>query len=379
MEVVHLVIALLFGLVVGSFLNVVVWRLPRGENLSKPRSHCPGCGVLIRWFDNIPVVSWLLLRAKCRGCGTHISGRYPFVELLTGVLFALAWLQHGDHLTTTILASVFLAAMVAISFIDIDHRIIPDRISKPGIVFFIALAPLSLLHLTQPPFVASVKPALSAWLHAGAGAAVGIGVILVIRSVGSWILKKEAMGLGDAKLLGLIGAAVGPIHALYSLALACLGGAVIGSILFAVGKRRPMPCALTTSGGGVDASFDRMRVRDDHLEVTGAPELAAGTDLALDLVLPAVRVLEEEDPRLVMRGRLAAVEGSGDARIWRIEVLEPTEDDIERLSFFGQSYRYIPFGPFLALGGTLAVLYGEQVHWWITVGYPQWAQGVIGR
>ncbi len=378
MDVVHTAIALLFGLVVGSFLNVVVWRLPRGENLSKPRSHCPGCGALIRWYDNIPVFSWILLGAKCRGCKIRISGRYPFVELLTGVLFALAWIQHGDYLLTAILVMLFLAALVAISFIDLDHRIIPDRISKPGMAVFVALAPLSVLHMTDPPFLTNVKPALSAWIHAGLGALVGIVVILVIRAVGSWILKKEAMGLGDAKLLGLIGAVVGAIQALYSLALACLGGAVIGSLMFAIGKRRPMPCALGVKGGGVDASFERMRVRDGLLEVRGAPELAVGTDLRLDLVLPAVRVLEEEDPRLALKARLAEVGGQGDDRTWRIEVLEPSEDDEERLSFYAQSYRYIPFGPFLALGGALSALYGEQVHWLITEGYPAWARGMMG-
>ncbi len=384
MDVIHLVIALLFGLVVGSFLNVVIWRLPRGENLSKPRSRCPGCGALIRWYDNIPVVSWLLLRAKCRGCGSRIAGRYPFVELLTGVLFLLAWRKHGGHpvaaleLFTTIQVCLFLAALVAISFIDIDHRIIPDRISKPGMVFFVALAPLSLLHMLEPQFVGGVKAALSAWLHAGAGAVVGAGVVLAIRAVGSWILKKEAMGLGDVKLLALIGAVVGPLQALYALALACLAGAVVGSLLFAIGKRRPMPCALTVKGDGTEASFDRMRVRGERLEVQGAPELAAGSEVTLDLVLPAARVLEEEDPRLALKARVAEVSGSGAARTWRLEVLEPTEDDEERLEMFGQSYRYIPFGPFLAMGGALSVLWGEEVHWFITVGYPEWARGMIG-
>jgi len=378
MEVAYLVVAFLFGLVVGSFLNVVIWRLPRGENLSRPRSHCPGCGALIRWFDNIPVFSWLMLGARCRGCGIRIAGRYPFVELLTGVLFALALAFHGSDLATAIQVCLFLAALVSISFIDIDHRIIPDRISKPGILLFAALAPLNVLHLTDPQFVGGVKPALSAWLHAGAGIAVGAGTILAIRAVGSWILRKEAMGLGDAKLLGLIGAVVGPLQALYALALACLAGAVIGGIVFVVGKRRAMPCTLGVKGDGFEASFDRMRVRDGQLEVRGAPAAAEGAALALDLVLPAARVLEDEDPRLLLRGRVARATGAGDARTWRIEVLQPGAEDAERIAFFGQSYRYIPFGPFLAVGGALSVLVGKGVHWFITVGYPGWAHAMLG-
>jgi len=254
MEAFHASVAFLFGLVVGSFLNVVIWRLPRGENLSRPRSACPGCGTPIAWFDNIPVLSWILLGAKCRGCKTSIRWRYPGVELLTGVLFFLAWQSLGDDLSTAIIVALFLAALVAISFIDLDHRIIPDAISKPGMVLFLAVAPFNGLHAAAN-WIDGGKPALNALLNAGAGIAVGVGTILLIRSVGSWILKKEAMGLGDVKLLGLIGAVVGPLPCLYALALACLGGAIIGGVMFAIGRGRPMPCLVDIAGMG--ASRDR--------------------------------------------------------------------------------------------------------------------------
>ncbi len=391
MDLFHSVVAFLFGLVVGSFLNVVIWRLPRGENLSKPRSACPGCGSPIRWHDNIPVLSWLMLAAKCRTCKTAISARYPFVELLTGVFCLLAWQAHGapdawaslysaphghvPDVVTAVLVALFVAALVAISFIDIDYRIIPDKISKPGMVFFIALAPLNLI---LPHTLGGVKPALSAWMEAGLGCLVGAGVILLIRTIGSWILKKEAMGLGDVKLLGFIGAMVGWLYALYALALACLGGALIGGVMFAVGKRRPMPCTLKVTGGGETSEFDRARIRDARIEARGGHEMEAGADLAIEMVLPAARILEEEDAHLTLKGRLDTTHGSGEARLWRIEVLEPDEDSFERLDFFSQSYRYIPFGPFLALGGLLTVLFGGWVHWFITEWYPHMARGLFG-
>jgi len=203
-------------------------------------------------------------------------------------------------------------------------------------------------------------------------------VILLIRVIGSWILKKEAMGLGDVKLLGFIGAMVGWLPALYALALACFGGAIIGGLMFAIGKRRPMPCSVGVMAGSVTAEFRRARVHRARVEVRGGPALAVGTEVALRMVLPAARILEDDDAELHLRARVDEVVGSGEARLWRLEVLEPTEEQVERLDFFSQSYRYIPFGPFLALGGVLCVLFGHGVHWFITTGYPGFVRDLVG-
>ncbi|MDA1195046.1 MAG: prepilin peptidase [Planctomycetota bacterium] len=390
-ETVRAVATTAMGLIVGSFLNVVIWRLPRGENLARPRSACPGCGTMIAWYDNVPVVSWLLLRARCRQCKTRIRVRYPLVELLTGGLFLLAFLAYRGDLVTTGIVAVFLAALVAISFIDLDYRIIPDAISKPGIVVFLAAAPFSALHAVEAlawtrTWVPGGKPALNALLDAGIGAAVGALLILLIRAIGTWILKKEAMGLGDVKLLALIGAVVGPLQAVYALVVACFGGALIGGLLFVVGKRRPMPCAMTVRGSGGDgqgleATFERVKVlqgdQGDFL-VRGAPAASAGTAVRVDLVLPATRILEDEDAQLDLRGHIARVEGEGVARTWVIEITEHTERDADLVSFFAQSYRYIPFGPFLALGGVLGALLPSGVHWFLTAGYPALARSLFG-
>jgi leader peptidase (prepilin peptidase)/N-methyltransferase len=125
------VVSLALGLVVGSFLNVVIYRLPRRESLVRPGSHCPSCGNPVRWHDNVPVFGWLVLRGKCRDCRQHIPIRYPLVEALTGIAFLLCFLRFGVD-WPLLVAWAFVAALVAIAFIDYDHMIIPDKIVLPG-------------------------------------------------------------------------------------------------------------------------------------------------------------------------------------------------------------------------------------------------------
>ena len=125
--------AFIFGLMVGSFLNVVIYRLPIGKSVIRPRSFCPGCGRTISWYENVPVLSWLLLRGKCRGCGSTISLRYPVIELLSGLLAVLAVHLHSDWINAAF-AYAFLASLLVITMIDWDHRIIPDQISLSFIV-----------------------------------------------------------------------------------------------------------------------------------------------------------------------------------------------------------------------------------------------------
>ena len=373
----HLFLPIVFGLVglaVGSFLNVVIWRLPRGENLSRPRSHCPGCGALIRWFDNIPVVAWLALRGRCRACGIRISARYPLVELLTGVLFVLAAVQYGHHVPTAVYVAVGLAALVAISFIDLDHKIIPDAISKPGMAVMIAFAPAVLLHPGDWIRQLASSPALNAWLHAGAGALAGALIIYAVRILGYVVFRKEAMGLGDVKLLGFIGAMVGPLFALYAFLLGCVSGAVIGGMMALAALVRSLPITLHVRGKDFDTGFERARIRDDRLEVRTDIEAEEGDEVQLEMLLSAASILEDEDAHIAARGRIQSAAGGR----WQIEVLDLSEDDAERLDLWGRSWRYIPFGPFLAIGGALALLYGDQVRWFLTEWYPRWVQDQLG-
>ncbi|MBI3769777.1 MAG: prepilin peptidase [Deltaproteobacteria bacterium] len=208
------VIAAVFvlGAMIGSFLNVCIVRLPEERSIVRPRSHCPSCGHEIAWYDNVPVLSYVLLRGCCRACGTRISPIYPAVELLTGALAVALWLRLG---TTLAFAGyfAFAAALVTITFIDLDHRIIPDVISLPGIAVGLAVSFVS-------PLVTPVGALL--------GMLAGGGVLLAIAGAYQAIRGQEGMGGGDVKLLAMIGAFLGWQSVFVTLMVASLIGSVIG-------------------------------------------------------------------------------------------------------------------------------------------------------
>jgi leader peptidase (prepilin peptidase)/N-methyltransferase len=208
------VIAVIFvlGAMIGSFLNVCIVRLPEERSIVRPRSHCPSCGHELAWYENIPLLSYLFLRARCRVCGTRISPLYPVVELLTGALAVALWLRLG---TTLAFAGyfAFAAALVTITFIDLDHRIIPDVISLPGIVVGLAVSFVS-------PLVTPVGALL--------GMLAGGGTLLAVAGAYQAIRGQEGMGGGDIKLLAMIGAFLGWQSVFVTLMLASLIGSVIG-------------------------------------------------------------------------------------------------------------------------------------------------------
>ena len=210
----HLYIFLI-GLCVGSFLNVCIFRLPAEKSIVRPASACPHCGQTIRWYDNIPLISYILLRGRCRGCRAPISIRYPIVELLSG-LFALAvFARFGLHLQALVYF-IFIAALLVITFIDIDHRIIPDVISLPGIVLGLVFS--------------FMIPRLD-WLNALMGILVGGGILLAIAWGYHLITGKEGMGGGDIKLLAMIGAFLGWQGVLFTIMGASLIGTLVGLTL----------------------------------------------------------------------------------------------------------------------------------------------------
>ena len=210
------VVSFLFGLAIGSFLNVVIYRLPRHESLVRPGSHCPGCGSPIRWYDNLPVASWLVLRGRCRDCKTRISPRYIAVEALTGALFVLAtW--RLDLTWPLLVAVAFIATLVAIAFIDYDHMIIPDRIVLPGAVIGLA---------------ASIAISPDRWwvyLAAGFGGAAFCLALALLWPGGG-------MGFGDVKMALYIGFVLGS-RVIVAFFLAFLVGSIVGIYLVLVRKR----------------------------------------------------------------------------------------------------------------------------------------------
>ena len=213
----------LFGLVIGSFLNVVIARLPDGRSVVRPPSACPACGSSIRWYDNVPVLSWLWLRARCRNCQARISWRYPAVELLTAVLFLLAARRFGAALDLGA-ALLLLTALVAITAIDLDHQIIPDVITLPGIVVGALLA-------------MALHPA--AWLDTLSGILVGGGLFLVII-----LASGGGMGGGDMKLGAMMGAFLGWKLVLLAILLGVFAGGAVAIGLLVTGtkgRKDPVP------------------------------------------------------------------------------------------------------------------------------------------
>lgn len=222
-------VSLVVGLCIGSFLNVIIYRLPMEQSIVHPRSHCPGCNKMIAWYDNIPVVSYLALGAKCRGCGMRISPRYPMVELLTGVLFVAVYNRFGlDGMT--LVFWIMVAGLIVGTFVDFDHMIIPDSVSIGGMVFgLVASALVPSLH---------ASPAWTGGLYKSAlGLAAGFGSLWLVGVVGKWVFKKDAMGFGDVKLLGAIGALLGIPGVVYTVLVSSLIGTVVGVGLILFGGR----------------------------------------------------------------------------------------------------------------------------------------------
>jgi leader peptidase (prepilin peptidase)/N-methyltransferase len=239
-------VAFAFGLAVGSFLNVVIYRLPRGESLLRPGSHCPHCGNSVAPWDNVPVFAYLWLRGRCRNCRESISIRYPVVELLTGLIFAaIAW-QHGATAMTPVWCS-FAAALVAASVIDIDHQIIPDEISLGGLVVALILVPCVGWLAGEPIGDAALLSAAGAVLGGGVLWSVGFAharfSTAIGRSFAHWPGPGEELpspssrdywvwfpgvGFGDVKLLAMIGAVVGPVGVLETILAASALGLVLG-------------------------------------------------------------------------------------------------------------------------------------------------------
>jgi len=201
-----------FGLCIGSFLNVCIYRLPASKSIVHPRSMCSNCGTLIASYDNIPILSYLWLKGRCRHCRTKISLRYPMVELLAG-LFALGTYLKFGLTIVALIYYLFFAALMVVTFIDLDHRIIPDVITLPGIPIFFA-AGLALPAITY-------KEALL-------GILIGGGSLFLVAWIYGLITKKEGMGGGDIKLLAMMGAIVGWKGVLFTIFVASLVGTLAG-------------------------------------------------------------------------------------------------------------------------------------------------------
>ena len=225
-EILTLVVLALIGACIGSFLNVCIYRLPRRESLVWPASHCTSCGRTLSWYENVPIIGWLALRGRCRTCGERISIVYPIVELLTAVIFVSGYVIYG---WTPILAVrlAFACAMIVLFVIDLQHQILPNVITVPGIVIGFILS------FFLPP----------GWLSSLLGIVLGGGVLLLIMEAYARARGFEGLGMGDVKMLAMIGAFLGWHLMLLTLVLGSFAGSVIGVGLMA-SRRGGMKTAL---------------------------------------------------------------------------------------------------------------------------------------
>lgn len=215
-----LILVFILGTVVGSFANVLIYRLPRGESIVRPRSRCPECETTIAWYDNVPVLSYLILRGRCRSCSQGISWRYPAVEAVNGLLYLGLVMRMGIGPNTAALA-LFSTALLVITFIDLDHRIIPNVISFPGMAAGVAFS-------FMPGFP---EPADSL-----IGLLVGGGFLYAVAAGYYLFTRREGMGMGDVKLLGMIGAFLGWQSLFVTVLFATLSGSVLGLIAMRINR-----------------------------------------------------------------------------------------------------------------------------------------------
>ena len=236
MHLVYYLFAFAFGSAIGSFLNVLIYRLPRQISIVAPHSFCPKCKKPIRWYENIPIVSFVILKGRCSNCQSRISLRYPIVETLTGLLFVYALSRYGFGYNFFFIA-FFFSGLIVIAFIDFSFQVIPDLISIPGI------------------FLGIIFQAINGNFIAGLfGMLFGGGMIYFIRVIGGKVYKKEVMGLGDVYLTAMIGAFVGFPFILPAIFIGALVGAVLGVLYIistAQNRESPIPFGPFLSLGGM--------------------------------------------------------------------------------------------------------------------------------
>jgi len=264
------VFAALVGACVGSFLNVCISRWPQGLSVVKPRSRCPRCGHQLAWFENVPVLSWILLRGKCRGCGLPISPMDPLVELASALLWLFAFWRLADQPFTALRLAVLATILLGIAVTDLQTHTIPDEFTVPGFAWTL-LTPLVALAIGEPgsggtgPFA---RP-----YDALVGACAGAGIIAITGWLGEWALKREAMGFGDVTLMAVVGAALGPGRALLTMFV----GAALGSVAYLA---IVYPLRTLRAGRGDDDAKARLPDPSDDADAPPADEVPFGVFLA---------------------------------------------------------------------------------------------------
>ncbi len=230
LDTLFLIFSFVLGSVVGSFLNVCICRLPKNESVVRPRSRCPKCGSGIAWYDNIPILSWLILGARCRNCREPISWQYPVVEALTGLLFLAVYWRFGYTIATPVYM-LFAAALVMTTFIDLTDWTIPNEVTYPGIPLGVGLSLVGMFYPASGLIVTDV-------LYSLAGVVVGGGVLYLLDKIALVFWKKPGMGFGDVKLLAMLGGFLGIIGVPVIIMISSLIGSVVGITMVIIQKKK---------------------------------------------------------------------------------------------------------------------------------------------
>ena len=228
------ILYVVFGLIIGSFLNVCIHRVPRGESIVSPGSHCPRCGKAVRPYDNVPVLAYLWLRGRCRDCGERISPQYPAVELLTGMVF-FGCVSKWGLAPPTFVNTLFLSMVIVLGIIDYHHRLLPNVITLPGWIIGLALAPFQKLEFYDEPLTRLLTSMLLPdrtgtalpWVAAAVGSVLGGGLLLTVALAYEKIRHKQGLGMGDVKMMAMVGAFLGWRLVLLTI----FAGSVLGSVI----------------------------------------------------------------------------------------------------------------------------------------------------
>ena len=280
------------GCCIGSFLNVCIYRLPREMSLVNPGSHCPSCNESIAWYDNVPVLSWLWLRGLCRRCGVLISRRYLLVELLAGAVFVWLYAAHRSSPSGSALAAlptlgayvVVASALIAASFVDVEHMVIPDEISIGGMYVGPIVCAIC-------PQVIQRDDLITEWLvrvtgasgsaHLGGlaasviGMAAGAAVVYAAAVFGKTLFRKEAMGFGDVKFLGMAGAFIGWQGVVLAFFVACVYGAAVGIVLLVRRRDTHIPFGPYLAAGVLTVMLHKAAMLEIILDIVRAPQALA--------------------------------------------------------------------------------------------------------
>lgn len=316
-----IVMAFVFGAVIGSFLNVVIYRVPADLSIVSPGSRCPSCETPIAWYDNVPILSWLALGAQCRSCKAPIAWRYPAIEGLTGFLSAMLWLkiaapsmanintlQPAPLLIDYALHMIFICLLVVIAFVDLDHLIIPHEFTLPGIIVGIA-APIILMKLYPATVFVSMWPPVMLWTSV-IGAVLGAGLIIAIF-LGYLALRGiPGMGGGDVTLMAMVGAWLGWPGVFFVLFASSIQGLIAAAIAYYTGatflrdahdifdedEAAEAAEAAEAQGAATAATADEVEQAPEAPEVEAAEEAEAGEEAAAPRKKPVIIVLEDEQP-----------------------------------------------------------------------------------